>query len=63
MGYYELAKEAGVNISALWLQDWSGKEETSLGHRVYWNWAWNETYYPGELIWLLAKGCFFFWLG
>lgn len=44
--YYNMAREAGVNVSALWLQDWSGTTETIFGHRVYWNWAWNETYYP-----------------
>ncbi|KAF2344200.1 Glycoside hydrolase family 31, partial [Trinorchestia longiramus] len=45
--YYYLARDAGVNVSALWLQDWSGYIDTSLGHRVYWNWAWNSSYYPG----------------
>lgn len=46
--YYELAKAAGTNISGLWIQDWSGKTETLFGHRVYWNWRWNETYYESE---------------
>ena len=48
MYYYEMAKDAGVNITGLWIQDWSGTTHTLLGHRVYWNWMWNETYYPGE---------------
>ncbi|XP_042871791.1 sulfoquinovosidase-like [Penaeus japonicus] len=57
LDYYELAKGAGVNVSALWIQDWSGTTETIFGHRVYWNWQWNETYYPGldEVITGLAQ--------
>ncbi|KAK7070085.1 hypothetical protein SK128_004084 [Halocaridina rubra] len=47
LDYYNLAKSAGVNVSALWIQDWSGTTETLFGHRVYWNWKWNSTYYPG----------------
>ncbi|XP_047493998.1 sulfoquinovosidase-like [Penaeus chinensis] len=47
LDYYELAKGAGVNVSALWIQDWSGTTETLFGHRVYWNWQWNQTYYAG----------------
>ncbi|XP_071524463.1 sulfoquinovosidase-like [Panulirus ornatus] len=46
MAHYEQAKEAGVNVSALWIQDWSGTTETIFGHRVYWNWRWNQTFYP-----------------
>nr|XP_045584154.1 sulfoquinovosidase-like [Procambarus clarkii]XP_045584155.1 sulfoquinovosidase-like [Procambarus clarkii]XP_045584156.1 sulfoquinovosidase-like [Procambarus clarkii]XP_045584157.1 sulfoquinovosidase-like [Procambarus clarkii] len=44
--YYDMAKSAGVVVSALWVQDWSGTTETAFGHRVYWNWRWNQTYYP-----------------
>ncbi|XP_050728343.1 sulfoquinovosidase-like isoform X2 [Eriocheir sinensis] len=44
--HYEEAKVAGVDVSGLWIQDWSGSIETMLGHRVYWNWRWNQTYYP-----------------
>ena len=28
------------------LQDWSGKITTDFGTRVFWNWRWNETWYP-----------------
>ncbi|KAK3853291.1 hypothetical protein Pcinc_040160, partial [Petrolisthes cinctipes] len=45
--YYDAAKNAGANISSLWIQDWSGTIQTVIGHRVYWNWRWNQTYYPG----------------
>ncbi|XP_063866512.1 sulfoquinovosidase-like [Scylla paramamosain] len=43
---YHEAREAGVDVSGLWIQDWSGSIQTLFGHRVYWNWRWNETYYP-----------------
>ncbi|XP_069995197.1 sulfoquinovosidase-like [Penaeus vannamei] len=57
LDYYEMAKGAGVNVSALWIQDWSGTTETLFGHRVYWNWQWNQTYYPGldEMITTLGE--------
>ena len=29
----------------MWIQDWSGFIVTVFGHRVFWNWKWNETYY------------------
>lgn len=31
----------------MWIQDWSGFIVTDFGRRVFWNWRWNETYYPG----------------
>ena len=37
----------GASISGLWIQDWSGKIVTNFGTRVFWNWRWNETWYPG----------------
>ena len=30
----------------MWIQDWSGKIVTGFGTRVFWNWRWNETWYP-----------------
>ena len=48
---YEEARDAGVDVSGLWIQDWSGTIQTLLGYRVYWNWRWNETYYPGKTRW------------
>lgn len=30
----------------MWIQDWSGKITTEFGTRVFWNWAWNSTWYP-----------------
>ena len=40
------ALEAGVKVSAMWIQDWSGKITTEFGTRVFWNWRWNSTWYP-----------------
>ncbi len=40
------ADEYGVAVSGMWIQDWSGKIVTGLGTRVFWNWRWNETWYP-----------------
>jgi alpha-glucosidase len=57
--YVEEAEEAGVVIGGVWIQDWSGKINTEFGTRVFWNWKWNETMYPGldqEIINLKARG-------
>ena len=43
----QLCDTYGVNVSAFWIQDWSGKIQTTFGYRVFWNWRWNETFYPG----------------
>ena len=37
--------EAGVPIAALWLQDWSGKRNTILGQRLWWNWELDQETY------------------
>lgn len=43
---------AGVEVAALWCEDWAGVRETSFGTRLFWNWRWNEKRYPNlpELI-------------
>lgn len=48
MKRYQQAKAEGVNIRGLWIQDWSGIIRTSFGQRVFWNWQWNATRYPGQ---------------
>lgn len=35
-----------IKIGAIWAQDWCGKRITSFGKRVFWNWKWNENWYP-----------------
>ena len=39
-------KDAGVDISAVWIQDWEGKRVTSFGKRLQWDWHWNRELYP-----------------
>ena len=38
---------AGVDVSAVWIQDWEGTRQTSFGKRNFWNWQWSEALYPG----------------
>ncbi len=40
------AQKAGVDVAAVWCQDWSGKRVTSFGKRVNWNWRADENTYP-----------------
>ena len=37
----------GIQVSAVWCQDWCGKRVTSFGKRLEWNWKWNSELYPG----------------
>ncbi|XP_035693945.1 sulfoquinovosidase-like [Branchiostoma floridae] len=41
------AEKNGVKVSALWVQDWVGKLHTYMGKRLYWDWAWDKSWYPG----------------
>ena len=36
----------GNPVSAIWIQDWVGKKETSIGRRLHWEWKPNESFYP-----------------
>ena len=45
--YLNEAQSQGVEVAGLWIQDWSGKITTEFGTRVFWNWEWNSTWYPG----------------
>ena len=40
-------EEAGAEISAVWIQDWSGRRTTSFGDRLWWTWQLDEERYPG----------------
>ncbi|CAL8100162.1 unnamed protein product [Orchesella dallaii] len=44
--YLNESEKNDVAVSAMWIQDWSGKITTSFGSRVFWNWKWNSTWYP-----------------
>lgn len=37
---------AGTEISAVWLQDWTGKRVTSFGDRLWWTWQLDQAQYP-----------------
>lgn len=39
--------DAGAKVSAVWLQDWTGKRTTSFGDRLWWTWQLDEQRYPG----------------
>ncbi len=47
-------KEAGIHVSAVWIQDWEGKRITSFGKRLQWDWRWNRELYP-ELDTIIAE--------
>ena len=43
---YKTLGEGGVKVAGLWLQDWGGVRNTSIGiERVWWNWRLDETHY------------------
>jgi sulfoquinovosidase len=42
-----MLRDAGVPLAGLWLQDWGGIRNTSIGiERVWWNWELDESNYP-----------------
>ena len=41
------ARESGIPIAGLWIQDWVGVRITPIGTQLWWNWKLDETYYPG----------------
>ena len=43
----EKCRAGGVEIPAVWIQDWEGKRVTSFGKRLQWDWRWNREMYPG----------------
>ncbi|MFM0221320.1 alpha-glucosidase [Paraburkholderia dipogonis] len=49
-----LALEHGVQVSALWCEDWAGVRKTSFGTRLFWDWRWNEERYPDHARWVQA---------
>ena len=40
------AREAGIPIAGLWIQDWVGVRITPVGTQLWWNWRLDQTYYP-----------------
>lgn len=41
-----------IKVSAIWIQDWVGKRQTSIGSRLQWDWTANETVYPNLKNWI-----------
>lgn len=44
---YKEAQIAGVQIAAIWAQDWEGRRVTSFGNQLMWDWKHDESLYPG----------------
>jgi alpha-glucosidase len=42
----EAARSAGIEVAALWVQDWVGRRITSFGSQLMWNWRYDEGFYP-----------------
>ncbi len=55
-------RSEGMDVSAVWIQDWEGKRVTSFGKRLQWDWKWNKEMYPG-LDALIASDPSTRWLG
>ena len=39
-------REAGAEITAVWIQDWVGRRTTSFGDRLWWTWQVDKQRYP-----------------
>ena len=46
-GKLDALRKAGVPLAGLWIQDWSGIRDTSVGKQLWWNWKLDESFYPG----------------
>ena len=42
---YQSLRQAGVPVSALWIQDWVGRRKTSFGSQLWWNWELDQESY------------------
>lgn len=42
----EKCRNGGIEMPAIWIQDWEGKRITSFGKRLQWDWRWNSELYP-----------------
>ena len=55
----QTARDAGIPVNGLWIQDWEGRRVTAVGKQLYWNWEWDSTLYPDldkEIVRLAAEG-------
>lgn len=40
------AREHGIKVNGLWIQDWEGRRVTAVGKQLFWNWEWDKQLYP-----------------
>lgn len=40
-------QQAGVELTGVWLQDWTGRRTTEFGDRLWWTWQLDRERYPG----------------
>ncbi len=40
------ARDAGIPLAGLWVQDWEGKRVTSFGSQLFWDWKHSKEMYP-----------------
>jgi len=40
------AREAGIPLSGVWVQDWVGRRVTAFGSQLFWDWKYDEKLYP-----------------
>ncbi len=45
-GILDKSLEHGIQVAALWCQDWCGKRVTSFGKRLQWDWQYHKEMYP-----------------
>lgn len=55
-------RRGGMDVSAVWIQDWEGKRVTSFGKRLQWDWRWNRELYP-DLDKVIAADAGTAWMG
>ncbi|MBL8034073.1 MAG: alpha-glucosidase [Leptospiraceae bacterium] len=46
------AVDAGNPVTAIWIQDWVGRRETSFGSQLWWRWLPDEASYPNFRAWV-----------
>ena len=46
---------AGTKVSGVWLQDWTGKRQTSFGSQLWWTWQLDQQQYPAGTRWSLTS--------
>ena len=53
---YKVAKDAGVQVSGMFIPDWSGSVSSPAGTHALRDWTWDTGYYPGTCRWGLYWG-------